>query len=397
MHVKEKYDRIISAIETLVQDPSLTAREISLEAAKITGVQSRDLSAIFSFLVDTTLNSYISGRKMDMAYCLLTRDGKLDIQSAVEISGYSDQPSFTKAFRRRYSMTPKEAHLKRDMALLGKPVFWDVLSNNLTSPNLASEAEGEVLEEATVFGVSEQSFDLIAEAMELESFYGLPRLFSNYAFKLAKAIGKTLEICFQYTDSLREYFNETVGSQAVSKEELEEIADDLFFQTVFFERGISVSVASELRYDYHATLDELMKCDMEMLNMFPGFERTFSMSFSYYVRAYEFYAKHFDVEKNDHWFNEYIDLVMLGRPIEEAFDEIYPFAASEEDFDNDLVGIMDYDYRRDLSEELAYWERNASIEAYAAEEDRWSGERIDDDLYDDPENRGYTDDDPDDF
>ena len=65
MHVKEKYDRIISAIETLVQDPSLTAREISLEAAKITGVQSRDLSAIFSFLVDTTLNSYISGRKME--------------------------------------------------------------------------------------------------------------------------------------------------------------------------------------------------------------------------------------------------------------------------------------------------------------------------------------------
>ena len=66
----------------------MTAREISLEAAKITGVQSRDLSAIFSFLVDTTLNSYISRRKMDMAYCLLTRVEKLDNQSAVEISGY---------------------------------------------------------------------------------------------------------------------------------------------------------------------------------------------------------------------------------------------------------------------------------------------------------------------
>ncbi len=397
MHVKEKYDRIISTIENLVQDPTLTAREISLEAAKVTGVQGRDLSAIFSFLVDMTLNSYISGRKMDMAYYLLMQDGKLNIQSAVEISGYSDQPSFTKAFRRRYSMTPKEAHMKRDMALLRKPVFWDMLSENLTSPNLSSETEGEAVEETTVFGVSEQSFGLIAEAMELESFYGLPRLFSNYAFDLAKTTGKSLEACFRFADSLREYFDETVGCQAVSKEELEEIADDSFFQTVFFERGISISVASELRYDYHATLDELMKCDMEMLNMFPGFEQSFSMSFSYYVRAYEYYAQHFQVEENDHWFNEYIDLVMVGTPIEEAFDEIYPFAASEEDFDNDLIGIMDYDYRQDFNAELAYWERNAGIEAYAAEEDRWSGESIDDDLYDDPENRGYRDDDPNDF
>ena len=397
MHVKEKYDHIISTIENLVQDPTLSAREISLEAAKVTGVQSRDLSAIFSFLVDTTLNSYISGRKMDLAYSLLTQDKKLDIQSAVEISGYSDQPSFTKAFRRRYSMTPKEAHLKRDMTLLGKPIFWDMLSENLTSPNLLSETEGEAVEETTVFGVSEQSFGRISEALELESFYGLPRLFSNYAFDLAKATGKSLEACFRFADSLREYCDETAGSQAVSKEELEKIADDSFFQTVFFERGISISVASELRYDYHATLDELMKCDMEMLNMFPGFERSFSMSFSYYVRAYEYYAQHFQVEENDHWFNEYIDLVMFGKPIEEAFVDIYPFAASEEDIKNGLVGMMDYDYRQELSEEAAYWERNASIEAYAKEENSWSGKRIDDDLYDDPENRGYRDDDPNDF
>ena len=35
--------------------------------------------------------------------------------------------------------------------------------------------------------------------------------------------------------------------------------------------------------------------------------------------------------------------------------------------------------------------------AYAKEENSWSGKRIDDDLYDDPENRGYRDDDPNDF
>ena len=146
MHVKEKYDHIISTIENLVQDPTLSAREISLEAAKVTGVQSRDLSAIFSFLVDTTLNSYISSRKMDLAYSLLTQDKKLDIQSAVEISGYSDQPSFTKAFRRRYSMTPKEAHLKRDMTLLGKPIFWDMLFRASTCENCAYCAIYSVLE-----------------------------------------------------------------------------------------------------------------------------------------------------------------------------------------------------------------------------------------------------------
>lgn len=398
MHVKEKFDRIIAAIEDLVQDPALSSREIGLEAARLTGVQFRDLSAIFSFLVDMTLNNYIISRKMDMAYILLTQSGrKLDIQSAVEISGYSDQPSFTKAFRRRYSMTPKEAHGKRDMALLGKPIFWDMLSENLTSPNLPYVTEGEVVREATVFGVSEKSLDLIAEAMELESFYGLPRIFSNYAFELSKSVSRSLEECFRYADSLREYFDETVDIQTVSLDDLAEVGDDSFYQAVFFERGITVSTACELRYDYHATQDELMKCDMTMLNMFPGFERTFSMSFSYYVRAYEYYAEHFAVEEHDHWFNEYIDLVMLGRPIEEAFDEIYPFAASEENFDKDLFGPMDYDYRRDIADEAAYWERNASIENLASEDARWGGVRIDDDLYDDPENRGYDDVDPPDF
>lgn len=395
MQFKDKYDRMIAAIEELIKDASLSPHEIGRATSGFMGMQCRDLSVIFSFFLDTTLNGYITGRKMDLAYALLTNEkGKLDIQAAVEISGYSDQPSFTKAFKRRYAMTPKEAYIKRDTSLQGRPAFWDLLAESLTSSNQPFSVEGEAVEEATVFGVSEHSLDLISEAMELESFYGLPRLFSNYAFELTKKTGQSLENCFKYADSLREYLCVNPEEQEITIEELSEIGDDPYYQTAFFARGITVSAASELRYDYDATMDDLMRCDMTMLNMFPGFEQSFSMSFSYYIRAYEYYAEWFDVGENDYFFDEYISLVMLGIPIEEAFDAIYPFAATEEDIENDNISMVGND---DFYEELESFERDLSIEEMADEDSRWSGERIDDDLYFDPENSGYDDNDSDIF
>lgn len=392
MHVKEKYDQIISTIERLVQDPTLSSHEIGMVAAKLAGMQLRDLSAVFSFLMDMTLNGYITGRKMDMAYFYLTQPGKkLDIQAAVDITGYSDQAAFTKAFRRRYSMTPKEAHIKQDLMRMGKPLFWDALSKSLTLPNPSNPIEREFVEETKIFGVPESSFSIIAKAMELESFYGLPRAFSSYAFELSKKVNASMEECFKYADSLYEFMGEIGDTQGVTPEELKEIGDDIYYQSVFFTRGISVSTACELRCEYQATLDELMKCDMTMLNMFPGFEQAFSMSFSYYVRAYEYYAEHFEVQVDDDCFNDYIDLVMVGTPIEEAFDEIYPYAALEDEITHNLAGLMEYDVEQDLAEEEEYWKRNSSIEEYDSENEKWIGKRIDDDLYDDPDNRGYYD------
>ena len=397
MHIKEKYDHVINTIEELISDSSLSSRDVGFEVSRRIGMQVRDLSCIFGFLLDMSLNSYILRRKMDLAYTLLINcKEKPDIQSAITMSGYADQPSFTKAFRRRYSMTPREAFAKKDMTLLEEPVFWDMLSKEITSLNTSYISEGEVGEKQTVFGISEQSFDLIAEALDLESFFGLPRVFSNYAFDLSKRIGKPLKECFQYAESIREDFDENVGSQNVSREDITEIGDDPFFQTVFFERGISVGFAWELRYDHHATLEDLMKCDMIMLKMFPGLKSTFEMSFAYYLRAYEFYANHFEygIDEDDEYFNEYISLVMAGIPIEEAYEETYPYAAFGKEIESGCIPEYGDD---DFEDDLDSIERDLSIEELAEEDERWSGQRIDDDLYYDPDNSWYDDSDSNDF
>ena len=71
---------------------------------------------------------------------------------------------------------------------------------------------------------------------------------------------------------------------------------------------------------------------------------------------------------------------MAGTPIEIAFEEVAPFAATEEDYDEADMNVGDM-----LEEEMYY----QSIESDADEIERWNGVRIDDDLYSDPDNAGF--------
>ena len=385
MNVIEKFDRTMAKIEDLAEDPTLTAHDIGTEIARLNGLQIRDMSSVFSYLLNTTLNSYITGRKLTAAYRSLVTNPEKDINKAVEIAGYSDQPSFSKAFKRKFNMTPGDAFAKKDMSMIDAPMTWATLSGKITSDtdDLGEEVK---MEETTVFGVSESEFEEMSKALELEAFYGFPRMFSQYAFEVHEETGYPLEDCFCYVQSLREYGGDFDGDGDFDdmdpEEELRKVGDDFINQEVYFKRGISVSIIECLRMEYAATLDELMKCDMKMLNMFPGFDSLYSMSFAYYLRAYEYYAERLDIEEDDEFFYEYISLVMLGRPIELAFDEIYPFAMMDQDIMDgtiDQYAYMDEDFDDAYNEMGKY----SGIEEMAAEEERWRGTRIDDDRNED--------------
>lgn len=397
MNVAEKFNKTIRAIEEYSSSP-MTAPEIAAAVASESGYPPRVLSDVFNYLSETPLISYIKMRKLTASYLSLA-SGNCDICTAVGIAAYSDQPSFTKAFKSLFGITPGDVLKKKSrIADIPQPLFWETLSGISASELLSAEGDVEEVE-TKIFGVAESTFQKLSRAIELESLYGFSSMFSNYAFELSERLDRPLEDCFQYVDSLREYggdYSTGYSDEMTPEDRLREDGDNKDYQTVFFARGISVSFISELMSTFGATVDQLLRCDEMMLKQFPGFENTFSMSFSYYIQAYEYYSEHFPiVHRYDDWaqteegfFYDYITEIMAGVPIEIAFSEISDSIAIAEALEEEATTLEQY-RNYDLQEEYEEMMRCSYIDKLAEEEERWSGVRIDDDLEYDPENVAF--------
>ena len=382
-NVAQKHNAIIFSIERKVNMENMSAKEIAEAVAAENGMSVRDLSVVFSYLMDTTLYAYITSRKLMKSYTILLRNDWCDMQMAIYFSGYSDQPSFTKAFKRMFDVTPKQAVQDKDLSKVVPPLTWERLG--VDSPHFYLMEE-DAMDTNTVFGVSKERFEKMQQAMELESFYGFSHVYSNYAYELAESKGYSLEDTFKYTNSLKEvwdfYIEGKKGFSALSPaERLHEVGDEEIYQKVFFERGLSVAVIDELVDKYGATLEELLKCDMRMLNEFPGFDAHLEMSFSFYVRAYEYYMENAfaEVEEEDEVFYEYITELLSGMPMEEALDLAENLRSYDDDM-NDLIKLGSYE---DPNEEARY------LELERLHWEQFGGTRIDDDLYYDEDNPGF--------
>ena len=86
MKANERFNQTIDTIEKLVVDPAMDARSIGEAAARKNGIAFRDLSTVFSFLMDTTLNNYVVSRKLNAAYRFLIHSETKRFSHAVEIS-----------------------------------------------------------------------------------------------------------------------------------------------------------------------------------------------------------------------------------------------------------------------------------------------------------------------
>ena len=387
MNAAERFNMTTDSIEKLALTGQASASEIGFLVAKSNGISWRDLSVVFNYLADMTLNSYIVERKLAAAYRFLVTSSEKGKSSAVEIAGYSDQPTFTKAFKRMFGMTPGEAQKRQDLSLISSPLTWDQLSTCRTSETSLAEV-AENMEEK-VFGVSESSFEKIVKALELEAFYGFSKMFSKYAFDLSEHSGHTLNECFKYANSLRDFggdFEKGFDDELTPVERLHEYGDNESYQMLFFTRGISVDMSWTLINLHFVKPEVLLSCDPDMLMYFPGFEEGVEVSFDYFTRAYNFYASHFNISDTEDAFNEYLDLVLYGHPIEEALSMIYGSAVFEQDLNQ---GIFPAEDDLALDTEYEEIERYSSIENEAYEEARWHGKRIDDDLYYDSENDYY--------
>ena len=197
----KKYNNLIEMIEEMTVEGDYSSQQIGKAVADKNILSQRDMATIIRFMSDITLNGYITSRKLNSACRYLVESEEKDMNTAIQLSGYSDQPTFSKAFKKLFDITPQMAISTKNKSLIKKPMTWDVLTGQEYTP---PEAEIEETDSTTtVFGIPESLFNKAESVLDLEAFYGLPRAFSTYAYELSNRDGLSLEDCFRYANSLK--------------------------------------------------------------------------------------------------------------------------------------------------------------------------------------------------
>ncbi len=389
MNVKQRFNKTIQEIEKRAGDPYVDSQELAADIAASNALLLRDMITVFKYLTGNTLRAYISDRRMMASYKFLITGKTRNIERALEIAGYGDQPGYTKAFKKRFGISPGEAFKKKDVSLYEEPLSWEQLSQEAGASS--GKENVAVQETETHFGIKLNQFDKIAKAMELEAFYEFSPVFSQFAFDLSEKISKPLSDTFKFVNSLREYLWTTrpedeslTDDMKPLRETLREYGEDEFYQKMYFEKNIGLSTIEYFQFYHDATREELLSCNEDML---AAFSETYEMSFHYFMKAWEAFMKYTDGEYNPELFEAFVERLDSNMPIEDALAEI-PFDMIEDDYPDEFGDIDD------------------SIESYYAEIDeilekaytRWDGERIDEEpdmdniaYYDEDERKDYED------
>ena len=138
MKADQKFNAIIEKVETYFTQTAIPkSREIADSIARSEGMLYREFNAAFQFLTGVSFKEYINERRMDLAYEWLVKMDEFGWDDVIEISGFGDANSFSKAFKKYYSMTPKDAFNKKNRDLIKGPLSWAKLSSaNDTEPSI---------------------------------------------------------------------------------------------------------------------------------------------------------------------------------------------------------------------------------------------------------------------
>ena len=88
---------------------------------------------------------------------------------------------------------------------------------------------------------------------------------------------------------------------------------------------IPEAIIEYLKFEYGATDEQLTRCNMNMIRFYPPLDKyePVEMSFSYYLKAYEYFTKEYeDIIKYEDAYDKYISLLLAGHPIETALEEV---------------------------------------------------------------------------
>lgn len=96
--------RALVFLEQNFSDPELTSEQIARHAF----ISKRQLERLFRQFFNTSPNKYLRDLQLKHAKILLSTEQKSSIQEIAEMSGFSDGGYFSKCFKEKFGMTPKQ-------------------------------------------------------------------------------------------------------------------------------------------------------------------------------------------------------------------------------------------------------------------------------------------------
>lgn len=342
MTAKERYNAIIQEIEILATNHRLQASEIAYTVARKWFNSQRELAAVLGFMTGEQLLNYIRSRKYQAAYKFIieAKDQGLKrsraISNALEIADLKEQSSLNKVLQKLFGLTPGQAFMQQDSSRLIPPKSWDEISCGETMIEEVSDPD-DVPE--MIFGIDRAIYERITKINDLEAFYGLTRDYSMVAVKLSDELNISLEDAFSYVEGFHAERNAIIGDEESSEEEIAEVMEDNWLwdnasnpDVIYccIHCGVSVSSAlwavRELPELGHSPIAELS----------PLFIRAFLEDYqihSHFLRkACDYYENHTDDTYTDADFYEFIDQLLMDRPIEVAFENMQFEKACNEEF-----------------------------------------------------------------
>ena len=245
MQAKEKFNNIVYKIEELVLNEEYKKDHEISEEAFTTGecyIDDRSKNTLFLFLIGSTVIDYINERRMMAAYKYLINMKKRSFGRAVDLSGVQEQPSFIRKFKKQFGMTPREAFLKKDESKILPIKDWDQISQEGKNIFVKLEEDENILREKR-FGISKEMYIRAQRAENLQSFYKLNDLESEFAFGLSDSHSVSLDDAFEYVyNYVWVYAEDKVSEDADMKKRDVRIKEDLLNEDtiyLYFNRGLS--------------------------------------------------------------------------------------------------------------------------------------------------------------
>lgn len=250
MNAKERYDAIISSVETCIRERNeLKPGKVADIVCQKAGYSPRELGNIFNFLTGRPLINYIRDRQMMHAYRSIIESDSFNWETAISFTGHGDQAAFNKAFKRMFEMTPTDAFAKKDRSQLQPPQVWDTLA---ASEPLAHVKKDKV-EEKTTFGIKQEQYERIMEMLDLQALYGFNQMQSEVAFELAEKNNISLKDAFEFLDDfcIQHYSDDdgviTIPDQGIFKSQISAYKSILRLCARF---NLSIDEATQLEYEF---------------------------------------------------------------------------------------------------------------------------------------------------
>lgn len=389
----EKIDKLFELIEQEVRKGFKSKHAIAERIAQEFGVSTRDLSTVFSFLLNQTLIDYIADRKLMAAYESLITSENFDVQTAIFLSGLGDQSAFNKRFKIRFEMTPMEAHKQKDISPLQVKMSWNALQTTEISMQTQKHASSNRSSKNTMFGISREKLGEIETMLELRDTYGFDELQCELVYYIFVTYNIPLNAAFRFVDEFK-YADDTDDEELaelddypkLSRDEyiysrVRESIDDPEMRYVYFQGDMDsiYTVYSVIDKLHNQGIKDVTELDIRIIDICAYDE----IHVDYCIKAIKYFDSYSTEEYGDDAFNEYIESILCNIPIEIAFANIsqlegwddYP-SITEEEFlacmSEDIDGFDDTGYDADGGYNEADRHRKEHLD------DFWSSDEIDD-------------------